>query len=570
MSERIAVVGYAVRLPGGDDLEDLDRFLMSGRSAVRTHARDELLEQGLDPAEIDDPRYVPRAAATSWTVESAKHIDLLSARERRVTDPQQLLFFDCCVAALEHAGIAAESVAGREVACVGGVGMGLYAGNELSSFFSRSLRHDGQLVGEAVPPEILVGNASDHTVGRVSYRLGLTGPSVNVQTACSTALASVEYACTLLRSGRVELALAGAAALYFPLKRGYQHERGGILSPGGVCRAFDADADGTVGGSGGGVFVLKRLADARRDGDAVHGVIEGVYQGSDGGARASYTAPAFDGQARVIRGALRDAGVEPSALSYVEAHGTGTPVGDLVELSALNEVFGGRDVPLPVGSVKPALGHLDTAAGVASLVNVLLGLRRGAMPGTVNLTRPDPALAGGVARPTAAPVRLRPAGDDGTVRVGISSFGASGTSVHAVVSDYAMTERTDPWQEPAQPPEPAEPPVAVPSGTRGGAPVADTGAAAEEPAAADPDAIRRAVLELLADRAAHSDELRMEDIGRLGAVDIGLDSVDLLAVAKVIEQRWGVRFEILDMLMFTSVDEMIDDLLQQAAGPGTS
>ncbi|MFH9614748.1 polyketide synthase [Streptomyces pratensis] len=564
MTGPIAIIGYAARLPGGDSLDDLDGFLADGRSAVRTHSREELLEQGIDPAEIDRPDYVPRSAATGWTVDGAKHIDMLSTRERRVTDPQQLLFLDCSVAALEHAGIPPQQVSGQDVACVGGVGMGLYAGNDLSSWFTQHLRHDRKLLDEAVPPEILVGNGSDHTVGRVAYRLGLTGPAVNVQTACSTALVSVEYACMLLNAGRVGLALAGAASLYFPGKRGYRHERGGILSPDGVCRAFDASADGTVGGSGGGVFVLKRLTDALRDGDEVHGVVEGIHQGSDGSARASYTAPAYDGQLRVVRGALRAAGVQPDAISYVEAHGTGTPVGDLIELSVLDEVFAGRPAPLPVGSVKPALGHLDAAAGVASLVNVLLGLRRGAMPGTVNFTRAPDALAGGVARPSAEPVPLRPTGPDGVVRVGVSSFGASGTSVHAVVSDRAVTVRrtgapasgTVRATPVASAPAPAAAPEERPGTTAG-------------PTTADPGTIRRQVLELVLDRIA-SDRPTPEESGRLGAVDLGLDSVDLLAVAKVIAARWAVEYDVIDMLMFASIDEMTDDIAARATGEGSS
>ncbi|MBM9618221.1 polyketide synthase [Streptomyces zhihengii] len=568
MNGPVAVIGYAAHLPGGDSLDDLDDFLTTGRSAVRTHSREELLEQGVAPAEADRPDYVPRSASTGWTVEGAKHIDMLSARERLVTDPQQLLFLDCAVAALEDAGIPLREVSGREVACVGGVGMGLYAGNGLSSHFTEHLRHDTALLEESVPPEILVGNASDHTVGRVAYRLGLTGPAVNVQTACSTALASVEYACLLLRSGRVGLALAGAASLYFPRVRGYRYERGGILSPDGVCRAFDAEANGTVGGSGGGVFVLKRLDDAVRDGDRVHGVVEGIHMGSDGSARASYTAPAYDGQLRVLRGALRDAGARPDDLAHLEAHGTGTPVGDLVELSVLNEVFADRATPLPVGSVKPALGHLDTAAGVASLVNVLLGLRRGSMPGTVNFTRTPDALSGGVARPSAAPTELVP-GPDGLVRVGISCFGASGTSVHAVVSDRAVTV---PRRDRPASAAPASGPVdgAVDGGPGSAASTAtarvETATAPGHPA--DAGTVRREVLELVLDRIA-ADRPDPEAAGSLGAVELGLDSVDLLAVGKVIASRWGVELDVIDMLMFSSVDEMIDEITGRVAGGGT-
>lgn len=559
MNNRIAIIGYSVHLPGGDSPGDLDRFLMSGRSAVEEYTRDELIDQGLPAEEIDSPRYVRRSAATSWTVESAKYLDRLSARERQVTDPQQLLFFDCCVAALVHAGISSDTVAGASVACVGGIGMGLYAGNGLSGFFNDALRYDRYLLNEAVPPEILIGNASDHTVGRVSYKLGLTGPSVNVQTACSTALASIEYACLLLRASRAELALAGAASLYYPARRGYRYERGGILSSDGVCRAFDASANGTVGGSGGGVFVLKRLDDAQRDGDTIHGVIEGIVQGSDGQSRASYTAPGYEGQARVIRGAMAEAGVQPSDISYVEAHGTGTPVGDMVELSVLNDVFAGRDISLPVGSVKPALGHLDAAAAAASLANVLLGLRRGAMPATVNFVQPAPGFADGVARPFATPADLRRAHRDGITYVGISSFGASGTSVHAVVSDYGLTGQADvPDRDIGTAAEP-RPAVRLSGGSLD--PGSVPGPVQHLPA--DQESVQNEVTRLLLDRA-KTDDLRAEDIGQIGPIDLGIESIDLLAIAKAIEDRWSVVFEVLDMLAFVSVDEMVGEIVAQA------
>lgn len=251
MSGRIAIVGYDARLPAGAERTEIDSFLRSATSAVVDVSRAELLAAGVPESEFTRDGYVTRSARAAWTPDTARHLAGLTPHEIAITDPQHLLFLDCCIGALHDAGLSPESVRGREIGVVGGIGMGLYAGQALDSYFTTRLQGNRALQEQAAFPEILVGNSSDHCVGRVSYRLGLVGPSVNVQTACSTALAAVEHAVLLLRSGRTDTVLAGAAALYFPERRGYQWQRGGILSPTGVCRAFDACADGTVGGSGG-------------------------------------------------------------------------------------------------------------------------------------------------------------------------------------------------------------------------------------------------------------------------------------------------------------------------------
>ncbi|MEU4769744.1 polyketide synthase [Actinosynnema sp. NPDC023794] len=561
MSDRIAIIGYDACLPAGRDRAEIDSFLAAGKSAVADVSRSEMLAAGVPESTFTREGYVARTARTEWTPATARHLAGVTAHEMAVTDPQHLLFLDCCVGALLDAGMSPESVRGRDIGVVGGVGMGLYAGNSLDSHFTTRLQRDDALREQSAFPEVLIGNSSDHSVGRVSFRLGLTGPSVNVQTACSTALAALDHAVLLLRSGRTDTVLAGAAALYFPDRRGYEWERGGILSPTGVCRAFDAHADGTVGGSGGGVFVLRRYDDAVADGNAIHGVIEGIHSGSDGGRRASYAAPAFDGQVRVIRGAMADAGIGPDDIAYVEGHGTGTTVGDLVELGALHEVFGARGAPLPVGSVKPALGHLDTAAGVASLVNVILGLKRGWMPPTVNFTEPGADAHDWIAQPSSGPVPFGP----GTSMVGISGFGASGTSVHLVVSGERDPEHSA-WR--------AEEGAAIDS-------VAVTAASrAHDPGQVEPSGdrpTRQEIVEvltaLLRDRGdfAHLDQEQLMEVGLL---DFGVDSVDLIAVTKVIDIRWGVSLEVLDLLAADSVRAIVDlveqGLPDDASGAGTA
>jgi acyl transferase domain-containing protein/acyl carrier protein len=548
VSDRIAIVGYDVCLPAGRDRAEIDSFLESQKSAVVDVSRSEMLAAGVPEPVFTRDGYVARSARAEWTPQTARHLQGVTAHELTVTDPQHLLFLDCCIGALHDAGMSPERVRGQEIGVVGGIGMGLYAGHSLDSHFTTRIQRNITLQRQLVFPETLIGNSSDHCIGRVSYRLGLTGPSVNVQTACSTALAAVDVAVLLLRSGRADTVLAGAAALYFPDRRGYQWERGGILSPTGVCRAFDAQADGTVGGSGGGVFVLRRYTDAVADGNVIHGVIEGIHSASDGGQRASYAAPAFDGQVRVIRRAMADAGVGPEDIAYVEGHGTGTTVGDLVELAALHEVFGERDT------------HLDTAAGVASLVNVLLGLKRGWLPPTANFSELSTDARDWIAQPSATPTPL----PQGTSMIGISGFGASGTSVHLVVSG----ER-DPELWATAPPERGS--VVAGDVTPPTSP--NRAAYEDESTAHDGDGPERrptreeitgVLIGLLRERGdfAHLSDQQLLEVGVL---DFGIDSMDMMAVTNVLEARWGVRLEVLDLFTADTVAEIIELIEQDLA-----
>ncbi|MEU1810594.1 beta-ketoacyl synthase N-terminal-like domain-containing protein [Micromonospora aurantiaca (nom. illeg.)] len=571
MNGEIAIVGYDACLPAGRARDGIDSFLRSGTSAVVDVSRDEMLAAGVPEADFGREGYVARSARAPWTPDTARHLAGLTPHELAITDPQHLLFLDCCIGALQDAGMSPDSVRGREIGVVGGIGMGLYAGQSLDSYFTTRLQRDLSLRDQLAFPEILIGNSSDHCVGRVSYRLGLTGPSVNVQTACSTALSAVEHAVLLLRSGRVDTVLAGAAALYFPDRRGYQWERGGILSPTGDCRAFDSQADGTVGGSGGGVFVLRRHEDAVADGDTIHGVIEGIYSASDGGQRASYAAPAFDGQVRVIRRAMEDACVKPDDIAYVEGHGTGTTVGDIVELGALHEVFGTRRDPLPVGSVKPAVGHLDTAAGIASMVNVLLGLKRGWMPPTVHFEELNDDAREWVAQPSSRPVPL----PTDTARVGVSCFGASGTSVHIVLSGG----RARPSAPGDGPDVPGRERLSIDVGgiadrslARAPQPAADEAGAdgvarLEDAARSRPgrEEIVSGLVEVLRQRGdfAHLSDDQLLEVGLL---DFGIDSVDLLAVVNLTDKRWGVVLDVLDLLTAESVEAIVDMVEQGLDG----
>ena len=308
---------------------------------------------------------------------------------------------------------------------------GVYAGVGESSYLLHNLVPNRDLVERVGAFQTALGNDKDFVPTRVSYKLNLHGPSVSVQTGCSTSLVAVHLAAQALLNGECDIALAGGATVIAP-RRGYRHEAGGILSADGHCRAFDAEASGAVPASGAGVVVLRRLADAQADGDVIHAVIRGSAINNDGSRKLGFTAPSVDGQADVIAEALAVAGVEPRTISYIEAHGTGTPLGDPVEVAALRSVFGsvgsGR---IALGSVKTNVGHLDTAAGVIGLIKTVLAMNARELPPSLHLRTPNARLELD-GSPFGVNTELIPWTGE-VLRAGVSSFGIGGTNAHVVL-----------------------------------------------------------------------------------------------------------------------------------------
>ncbi|MGA4858486.1 type I polyketide synthase [Streptomyces koyangensis] len=431
----IAIIGMACRFPGANTPEQFWANLTGGVSSIRTFTPDELLAAGVDPDVVRHPDYVPSAGYLDGAEDFDPGLFRIPPAEARITDPQHRLFLECVWDTLERAGYDPQRLGDARIGCFGGAGMALYAGNGLSSYFSENLARSSGLITELAPLQAFIATQSDHLCTRVSHRLGLRGPSIGVQTACSTGLVALHLACQSLLTGETDMALAGASGVHFPLRRGYVYEEGGFLSPDGVCRPFDAAARGTVGGSGAGVVLLRRLADALADGDPICAVVKGSAVNNDGALRAGYLAPSAEGQADVIRTAQRMAGVAPDDIGYLEAHGTGTSLGDAIEVSALTQVFGagtGRETGL--GSVKSNIGHLDTAAGLPGLMKAAMALEHGLIPATLNFTTPNAAL-----RLESSPFFVvsenTPWVQDRAERLaGVSSFGGGGTNAHVVLA----------------------------------------------------------------------------------------------------------------------------------------
>ncbi|GAA2898270.1 hypothetical protein GCM10010517_63360 [Streptosporangium fragile] len=420
----VAVVGMALRVPGARTPEDFWRNLRGGVESIKTFTEEELLADGAAPEEIAHPDYVPAFGALDDMAGFDARFFGLSPREAQMLDPQHRLFLECAWEALEHAGHPSDATEAVT---------GVYAGVGENSYFLNNLLPNGDLVARVGAFQTSIGNDKDFVPTRVSYKLNLRGPSVSVQTGCSTSLVAVHLACQALISGECDIALAGGATVV-ARPRGYRFEQGGIMSPDGHCRAFDEGAAGTVPGSGVGVVVLKRLADAVADGDVIHAVVRGSAVNNDGARKVGFTAPSVEGQADVITEALAVAEVDPSTVSYVEAHGTGTPLGDPIEVAALKSVFGGAGSHrCALGSVKTNIGHLDTAAGVVGMIKTILALKAREIPPSLHVTRPHPRL-GLEDGPFHVNTSLTPWRGD-VLRAGVSSFGIGGTNAHVVLEE---------------------------------------------------------------------------------------------------------------------------------------
>lgn len=431
----IAIVGMAGQFPGSRDVPGLWENLRAGKECVSWFSDEELLAAGEDPELIADPAYVPAANVLDDIDRFDAGFFGYPAHEAMLMDPQQRLFLEQAWHALEDAGVDPDRAPGL---------VGVFAGSQLSTYMIYNLVWHKELLTGAGKVAIGLANDKDSLTSRVAHTFGLTGPAFNVQAYCATSLVAVSVACTSLQSMECDVALAGGVAVEVPHRVGYRYEPGGTSSPDGRCRAFDAAGEGTPHGTGNGVgvVVLRRLADAVADGDRVYGVIRGWAVNHDGSAKAAFAAPGVKGQAGVVAEALAVAGFEPGDLDYLEAHGTGTMLGDTIEVAALQQVFDSAgDARLAIGSVKPNLGHLDRAAGVAGLIKVALSLSHEEIPPTINFSAPNAQLARSAGRIEVVTERRPWPRGERPRRAGVSAFGLGGANAHVVVEEAPVSSR---------------------------------------------------------------------------------------------------------------------------------
>lgn len=437
----IAVVGMAARFPGARDVEEFWRNLVDGRESVTFWDEDALRAAGVDEATAKDPDYVPAAPVMPDADQFDAGLFGMTRREAELCDPQLRVFLEICHQALESAGYDPFAMPGR-VGVFGAAGPGDY--------LDQCLRQRPDLLGSA---GILVQtlNRTEYLATQAAYRLNLRGPAMTVLTACSSTLVAVHLACQALRAGECDAAIAGGSVVRLPYGHGYLWTPEGLGSRDGHCRPFDADASGTVFGSGAGAVVLKRLDDAYAGGDDIRAIILGSAVNNDGAEKVSFSAPSVSGQAAVVVEAMALAGVAPAEVGYVEANATGTALGDPVEVAALAEAYRSlSEEPLPpevcaLGAVKSNIGHLDAAAGVAGLVKTVLALERGAIPGTAHLHRPNPRLALD-STPFTLADGLRPWPRDPARRrvAGVTSLGIGGTNAHLMLAEGPPVEYQPP------------------------------------------------------------------------------------------------------------------------------
>lgn len=425
-SMAIAVVGMSCRLPGAANLNEFWQNLAQGVESVEELSDEALLASGVEPALLQNPNYVRRAPTLA-------DIDMFDAGffgfspgEAKILDPQRRLFLECGWEAFENAGYDPLAIDDP---------VGVYGSAGINQYFNTQLVTNHEVLNTAGEQQILISNDKDHLPTHLSYKLNLKGPSVNVNTACSSSLVAIHLARNSLLMGECDMAVAGGSAIMVPNQKGYLYVEDSILAKDGHCRAFDNNGSGTLWGSGCGVVILKRLEDALRDGDNIRAVIRGSAINNDGNEKVGYTAPSVEGQSEVVVSALATAGLEPKDISYIEAHGTGTKLGDPIEVEALIDTFAEfeqlDDTECRLGSVKPNIGHLGAAAGVASFIKTVLALENAQLPPSINYETANssidfansPFSVNDKLSDWQAPVR----------RAGISSLAVGGTNCHVIL-----------------------------------------------------------------------------------------------------------------------------------------
>ncbi|MHC5675251.1 SDR family oxidoreductase [Nostoc sp.] len=429
----IAIIGIAGRFPQAKNIDEFWKNIQNGIESISFFTNEELLSSGIDSAILNDPKFVKARAV----LEDVELFDAsffgFNPREAEITDPQHRIFLECAYVALEDAGYDSQTYKGS---------IGVYAGSSLSTYLLNVYLNQN-IINSIDYNQLAIAGDKDYLTTRVSYKLNLTGPSYTVQTACSTSLVAVHLACQSLLNGECDMGLAGGVSISFSRKSGYFYKEGGIGSPDGHCRAFDAKAQGTVSGEGVGIVVLKRLEDALADGDSIHAVIKGSAINNDGSFKVSYTAPRIDSQAKVIRTAQVVAEVEPETITYIEAHGTGTSLGDPIEIAALTQAFSADTQKkgfCAIGSVKTNIGHLDAAAGVTGLIKTVLALKHKQIPPSLHFEEPNPQIDFANS-PFYVNTTLSEWKTNGTPRrAGVSSFGIGGTNAHIILEEAPAIE----------------------------------------------------------------------------------------------------------------------------------
>ena len=440
----IAIVGMSGRFPGAKDMEDFWNNLYNGVESVRFFGRDELLKMGVSEQLLDNPRFTAADAVLDGMEDFDASFFGYSAREAEIMDPQHRLFLEGAWEVLESAGYNSELYNGK---------IAVFGSANLSGYMIHNLHSNPDLVNTLGSFKIMLANGQDFLATKVSYKMNLTGPSVNVNTLCSSSSVAVHYACQNLLNYGCDIALAGGVSFQVSRADAFFYQEGGIGSSDGHCHAFDSKASGTVSGSGLAIVALKRLEDAIEDGDHIHAVIRGTGINNDGANKNSYTAPNVDGQADCIAEAIAISGIDPETITYIEAHGTGTDLGDPIEIAALTKAFQSytkKKQFCAIGSVKTNIGHLVNAGGVASVIKTVLSMENKILPASLNFEEPNPKIDF-MNSPFYVNSGLSKWETKGfPLRAGVSSFGIGGTNSHIILEEAPKQEPSEASKRPFQ------------------------------------------------------------------------------------------------------------------------
>ncbi|MBU8638000.1 SDR family NAD(P)-dependent oxidoreductase [Bacillus pumilus] len=426
----IAIVGMAGRFPGASSLEDFWQRLVNGEEMIHFFTEEELKKAGLDASVYQHPNFIGAKGCLQEIEGFDADFFNYSAREAELMDPQFRLLHECAWEALEDAGCDPDRMAGK---------MGVYTGTSPNHEWLTRFAHQMESTEQF---SAMLLNDREFFSTQLSYKLNLHGPSVTMQTACSTSLVNIGMACQALLNEECDAALAGGVTVSSPENIGYIYQDGMIQSKDGHCRPFDQEASGTIFGDGAGIVLLKRYEDAVRDGNPIHAVIKGVGVNNDGSRKAGFTAPSVEGQAEVLKETYEKSGIDPASIGYVEAHGTGTKMGDPIEVSALSQVFKGTDpLTIPIGSVKSNVGHLNSAAGIAGLFKAILALQHKTIPPTIHYESPNQEIPFKDTPFFVNQKALYWKEADGPRRAGVSSFGIGGTNAHMIIEEGLQTKK---------------------------------------------------------------------------------------------------------------------------------
>lgn len=440
----IAIIGMSGRFPGARDVATFWQNIKSGVESI-AHFSDEELEIPAPSSDAGNGSVFVRARGILDDVDQfdAQFFGYLP-RDVEMMDPQQRVFLELCWEAIEHAGYDAARYSGA---------IGVYGGCYLDTYLLWNLSSNPKRLAHLIETmqvgslQAQLGNDKDYLATRVAFKLGLRGPAMTVQSACSTALVSVATACQSLDAGQCDMALAGAVAIVLPQKKGYFYKEGSIFSPDGHCRTFDERAGGTVFSNGAAVVLLKRVADAKADGDTIYAVIRGYALNNNGAAPPSFTAPSAEGQTQVIARAMAMAGINARTIGYVEAHGTATALGDPVEVAGLTSAYRTHTADsgyCAIGSVKANLGHLDVASGTIGLIKAALSVHDGVLAPSINFTRPNPRIDF-ASSPFYVNTELRPwPAAEWPRRAAVTALGIGGTNAHVVLEQAPPPGSTGP------------------------------------------------------------------------------------------------------------------------------